>query len=45
MLLVIGFAMVVVLARRRRGATEPLNDVDQARLDELLRGNSGTDTK
>lgn len=45
MLLVIGFAMVVMLARRRRGATEPLNDVDQARLDELLRGNSGTDTK
>ncbi len=45
MLLAIGFATVVVLARRRRGATEPLNDADRARLDELLRGNSGTDTK
>ncbi len=45
MLLVIGFAMVVVLARRRRGAAEPLSEVDQARLDALLRRDSGTDTK
>ncbi len=35
-LLVIGFTMIVVMARRRRGATEPLNDVEQARLAELL---------
>lgn len=44
-LLAMGFVIVVVLARRRRGASEPLNDVDRARLDELLRRNSGTDTK
>ena len=36
LLLVVGFAMIVVLARRRRGATEPLNDAEQARLAQLL---------
>ncbi len=37
LLLAIGFAMVVVMALRRRGATEPLNEAEQARLAELLR--------
>ena len=37
LLLAIGFAMVVVLTRRRRGVAHPLNDAEQARLDELLR--------
>ncbi len=32
LLLAIGLAMVVVLARRRRGVSEPLNDVERARL-------------
>ena len=36
-LLAIGTAMIVVIARRRRGATEPLNDDEQARLAQLLR--------
>ncbi len=45
LLLAIGLAMVVVLARRRRGVSEPLNDVERARLDELLRGSSGKDAK
>ena len=44
LLLAVGLAMVVVLARRRRGVTEPLSDVEQARLDELLRA-SGKDAK
>ncbi len=44
LLLAIGFAMVVVLARRRRGVEQPLNDSERARLDELLRG-SGNDAK
>jgi hypothetical protein len=29
--------MIVVMALRRRGATQPLNDAEQARLDDLLR--------
>jgi cytochrome c-type biogenesis protein CcmH len=44
LLLAVGLAMVVVLARRRRGSAEPLSDVEQARLDELLRA-SGKDSK
>ena len=47
-LLAIGVAMVVVMAMRRRGATEPLNDAEQARLAELLRdasGDAARDTK
>jgi len=36
-LLVVGFAMIGVMALRRRGATEPLNDAEQARLADLLR--------
>lgn len=43
LLLAIGVAVVVVLARRRRGAAEPLSDVERARLDELLRSRSGND--
>lgn len=47
LLLAIGFAMIVVMALRRRGATEALSDVEQARLAELLRDtqpDSRTDT-
>jgi cytochrome c-type biogenesis protein CcmH len=36
-LLGVGFTMIAVMALRRRGATQPLNDVEQARLADLLR--------
>lgn len=36
-LLVVGFTMIGVMALRRRGATEPLNEAEQARLADLLR--------
>ena len=45
LLLAIGFAMVVVLARRRRGVEQPLNDSERARLDELLHRRSGKDAQ
>ncbi len=37
LLIAVGFTMVAVIALRRRGATEPLDDAEQARLAELLR--------
>lgn len=37
LLLALGFGAVAVMVRRRRGGAEPLNDVEQARLTELLR--------
>jgi cytochrome c-type biogenesis protein CcmH len=37
LLLVVGFGTVAVMVRRRRGAAEPLNDTEAARLTELLR--------
>lgn len=36
LLLALGFGAVAVMVRRRRGAAEPLNDADAARLAELL---------
>ena len=45
LLLAIGFAMVVLLARRRRGVEQPLNDSERARLDELLHRRSGKDAQ
>lgn len=44
-LLAIGLAMIVVLTRRRRGVSEPLNDAEQARLDELLRNTPNKDPR
>ncbi len=45
LLLAIGLAMIVVLTRRRRGVSEPLNDAEQARLDELLRNTPNKDPR
>lgn len=45
LLLVIGVAMIVVLTRRRRGVGEPLNDAEQARLDDLLRNTPNEDAR
>lgn len=36
-LLVVGFTMIAVMALRRRGATEALNEAERARLADLLR--------
>jgi cytochrome c-type biogenesis protein CcmH len=45
LLLAVGLSAVVVLTRRRRGVSEPLNDTERARLDELLRDASGKDAQ
>ena len=45
LLLAVGLAMVVVMVRRRRGIAEPLSEVEQARLDELLRDSPEKDAK
>ena len=44
-LLVIGLTTIVVLTRRRRGVSEPLNDAERARLDDLLRNTPGKDAR
>jgi cytochrome c-type biogenesis protein CcmH len=45
LLLAVGLAMVVVMVRRRRGIAEPLSEVEQVRLDELLRDSPEKDAK